>query len=32
MTDATSGGGTAVPSGAPELTPRFLAGFMLLDL
>ena len=31
-TGATSGAGTAYPSGAPEFTPRFLVGFVLLDL
>jgi hypothetical protein len=29
---ATSGAGIAYPSGAPEFTPRFLVGFVLLDL
>ena len=28
----TSGAGTANPSGAPEFTPRFLVGIVLLDL
>jgi hypothetical protein len=28
----TSGAGTAYPSGAPEFTPRFFVGFVLLDL
>jgi len=32
MTGATSGTGTAYPSGAPEFTTRFLVGFVLLDL
>jgi len=32
LTGVTSGVGTAYPSGAPEFTPRFLVGFMLLDL
>jgi len=32
MMDATRGAGTAYPSGAPELNPRFLVGFMLLNL
>ena len=27
-----SGAGTAYPSGAPEFTPRFLVGFVSLDL
>ena len=31
-TGATSGARTAYPSGAPEFTPRFLVGFVLLDL
>jgi len=29
---ATSGAGTAYPSGASEFTPVFLVGFVLLDL
>jgi len=32
MTGATSGAGTAYPSGAPEFTPWILVGFVLLDL
>jgi len=32
MTGATSGAGTAYPSGAPEFTLGFLLGFVLLDL
>jgi hypothetical protein len=32
MTGVTSGEGTAYPSGALEFTPRFLVGFVLLDL
>jgi hypothetical protein len=32
LTGVTSGVGTAHPSGAPEFTPRFLVGFVLLDL
>jgi hypothetical protein len=28
----TSGTKTAYPSGAPDFTPRFLVGFVLLDL
>jgi hypothetical protein len=34
MTGATSGAGTAYPSGAPEFTTWFLVpvGFVLLDL
>ena len=31
-TGVTSGAGIAYPSGAPELTPRILMGFVLLDL
>ena len=31
-TGATSRTGTAYPCGAPALTPRFLVGFVLLDL
>ena len=31
-TGATSGAGTVYPSGAPEGLPRFLVGFMLLNL
>jgi hypothetical protein len=31
-TGVTSEAGTAYPSGAPESTPRFLVGFVLLDL
>jgi len=31
-TPHTSGAGTAYPSGAPEFTPGFLVGFVLLDL
>jgi hypothetical protein len=27
-----SGAGTVYPSGAPEFTPRFLVGFVLVDL
>jgi hypothetical protein len=30
--DATIGAGTTYPSGAPEFTPGFLIGFVLLDL
>jgi len=29
---ATRGAGTAYPSRAPEFTPSFLVGFVLLDL
>ena len=31
-TGVTSEAGTAYPFGAPESTPRFLVGFVLLDL
>ena len=31
-TSVTSGAGTAYPSEAPEFTPRFLVGFVLLNL
>ena len=31
-TSVTSGAGTSYLSGAPEFTPRFLVGFVLLDL
>jgi hypothetical protein len=30
--DATIGAGTTNPYGAPEFTPGFLIGFVLLDL
>ena len=32
MMGATSGAGTAYPFGAPVSTPRFLVGFVYLDL
>ena len=31
-TGATSGAGTACPSGSPDFSPVYLVGFMLVDL